>query len=102
MKTFPKPATIARVGLVCAVLAFSGVTRAQAFFGMDERPPPNGSNGRSLNGLTVNGLTVNGLTVNGLTVNGLTVNGRDPNGHVSQNLVLRAVALPSGERVDLR
>lgn len=91
MKTFPKPASLSRVGLVCAVIGISAATQAQAFFVMDERPPPNGANG----------LTLNGLTLNGLTLNGLTLNGRDQTGSISRNLVLKAVALPNGERIEL-
>jgi hypothetical protein len=102
MKIFPKPASLSRIGLLCAVLGVSAATQAQAFFRMDDRPPPNGANGLTLNGLTLNGLTLNGLTVNGLTLNGLTVNGLTVNGRTSQNLVPHAVALPNGERVELR
>ncbi|HZH12429.1 MAG TPA: hypothetical protein VEZ24_18920 [Microvirga sp.] len=96
MRLFPKPASVSRIGLICAVLGVSIATQAHAFFIMDERPPPNGANGSSLNGLTVNGLTVNGLTVNGLTVNG-----RNQTGRASHSLVLQAVALPDGERIEL-
>ncbi|MGO4525556.1 hypothetical protein AB4097_11915 [Microvirga sp. 2MCAF35] len=107
MKFFPKPASLSRIALLCAVLGASAATQAQAFFRMDDRPPPNGANGTSLNGLTLNGLTLNGLTLNGLTlngltVNGLTVNGRDVGGRIVQDLSPHAVTLPNGERVELR
>jgi len=97
MNIFPKPTSLSRIALLCAVLGVSAATQAQAFFRMDDRPPPNGANG-----LTLNGLTLNGLTVNGLTLNGLTVNGRDADGRILQNLAPHAVALPNGERIDLR
>ncbi|WP_162820398.1 hypothetical protein [Microvirga calopogonii] len=93
MKIFPKPASFSRIALLCAVLGVSVATQAQAFFPDDEeRPPPNGLNGSSLNGLTLNGLTLTGLTVNG----------RDAKGHTLQILAPHAVALPNGERVELR
>lgn len=109
-------------GLLCALLGMSAATEAQAFFTMDERPPPNGANGLSLNGLrlnglsanglsanglsanglSANGLSANGLSANGLSANGLSANGLSANGVVSQRLKLEAVILANGETVSLR
>jgi hypothetical protein len=96
MKTSSKASLLSRAGLLYAILGISAATQAQAFFRMDERPPPNGANGLSLNGLSLNGLSANGLSLNGLSANGLSANGL-----ISKNLRLKAVLLSNGEQVDL-